>query len=45
MQSLLNCIHFFQITPEYILDVSQRLYSIPVQDSGIVADAVRILVL
>ncbi|XP_065890044.1 lisH domain-containing protein ARMC9-like [Dysidea avara] len=27
------------ITPEYILDVSQRLYSIPVQDSGIVVDA------
>ena len=29
-----------QITPEYILDVSQRLYSIPVQDRGIVVDAV-----
>lgn len=26
------------ITPEYILDVSQRLYSIPVQDSGIASD-------
>ena len=32
-----------QITPEYILDVSQRLYSIPVQDSGIVTDTVRTL--
>ena len=37
--------HFMQITPEYILDVSQRLYSIPVQDSGIGIDTVRTLVI